>query len=68
MPEYELRLYKSTPSNKNLHTLIDRIPFVAKDDAEAIEKARSFETPTWDDSDLAILFDEGGKQLWFLRR
>ena len=67
MPKYELRLYKRSGSPKNLHTLINQIPFEADDDAHAIAKAPSIQVPFWEDSDLAMLFDENGAHLWLLR-
>ena len=68
MAWYEIRLYKPTIHNPNKFEVVNRIPFQASDDAEALVKAPLTQIPVWDDSDWALLFGEDGRTLWRLDR
>jgi hypothetical protein len=66
MANYEVRLYKQAERNPIKYNLVDRISITADSDEEARTKAPHVEVPTWDNSDLALLFTEDGKTIWRL--
>jgi len=68
MPIYELRLYKQLQIEKLLHRVVDFYGLEAADDQEAKNLACSTQTPSFDDSDYAILYGPSGVQLWRIDR
>ena len=66
MSSYSLKLFKQKGSSKNTHGLVQEIVIEAPTHEEAISKAKNAEIPTFDDSDLALLFSEDGKEIWRL--
>ena len=67
MPNYEVRLYKKTSASKNAFTEVDRIPFQANDDNEAVAMAPTIKISVFDDSDLAMLLRQDAKIIWHLK-
>jgi hypothetical protein len=66
MANYEVRLYKQAEHNPNKYNLVYRISIKAESDEEAKTKARHVEVPTWENSDLALLFTEDCNTIWRL--
>ena len=67
MSDYQLRLYRGLPGNIPWRIHVDSISLEADNDTVAREKARTTEIWPLDNSDTAVLYDDGGHVVEYWR-